>query len=310
MPKRFSTARGREFGDGMRAVIERTTMTSREVADLAGWQEAKVSDMVNGKGGVSRLDVAVMLGLCRSPADERDHLLALLPDTHVKGWLQEHGKCAPVRPRTTLCHLAAGETLTSWHTHAIPVLLRTTDYMRALLISSATVPSDEIEERLVALEEMQELLRNGLNCTFYVYERALDLQVGEPEAHVGQLQHLLLMANRKRIKILVVPSASRAHAGVAGPFTHLSFGKYQSLVLLEPENSSIFIEDEQAVEGYKAIVEALGEASLNEDESRALIASRSAYFQEDPGEPLSTLVSEGNTPLSTKHESEQSDDRG
>lgn len=280
MPKRYSTARGREFGNGMRAAIARTSMTSREAADLAGWQEAKVSDMLNGKGGVSRLDVAVMLGLCRSPADERDHLLSLFPDTHVKDWLQAHGKCAPARPRTTLSHIAAAETLTSWHTHAIPALLRTSDYMRALLISSATVPPDEIEERLRAMKETQGLLSNGLDCTFFLHELALDLEVGGPEARVGQLLHLLLMADWKRVRILVVPSASGAHAGVAGPFTHLTFGKYQSLVLMEPENSSIFIEDAAAVEGYKAIIDALGKASLNENESKALIEGRSAHLQE------------------------------
>lgn len=279
MPKRYSTARGREFGNGMRAAIARTSMTAREAADLAGWNEAKVSDMVNGKGGVSRLDVAVMLGLCRTPADERHHLLSLFPDTHVKDWLQVHGGCAPVRPRTVHSHIAEARTLTSWHTHAIPTLLRTSACMRALLISSATVPPDEIEERLRATEELQRLLSHGLDCTFFLHELALDLEVGSPEERVGQLLHLLLMATWQRVRILVVPSASGAHAGVAGPFTHLTFGNYHPLVLLEPENSSIIIEDAAAVEGYEAVVDALGKASLNEDESKALIAGRSAHLQ-------------------------------
>lgn len=37
MPKRFSTARGREFGEGMRAAIANAGLTAREVADVLSW---------------------------------------------------------------------------------------------------------------------------------------------------------------------------------------------------------------------------------------------------------------------------------
>jgi hypothetical protein len=296
MPKRSSTARGREFGEGMRAAITNAGLTAREVADLLTWQEAKVSDVVTGKGGVSRLEVALLLGACRTKADERDHLLELFPERDMSGWWQLHGKCAPVRPRTALTHLAASETLISWHTHAVPVLLRTADYMRAVLTASATVSVDELDERLRVLQEMQKLLSNGLDCTFYIHELALDLQIGEPEEHIGQLQHLMLTTNRKKIRILVVPAAAGAHAGMAGPFTQLKFPKYESLVWTETENSSLFVESKEAVGGYADVIRALDEISLNEDESRDLIVCRCVRLQEgddaddaaqrDSGEPF------------------------
>lgn len=279
MPKRYSTARGREFGDGVRAAIKQTSLTAREIAGVMGWQEAKVSDMVNGKGGITRLEVAVLLGLCGIPPAERDHLLALYPARHLEGWWQPHGKCAPVRPRTALTHLAVAETLIGWHTHAIPMPLRTAAYMRALLIASATVPADEIEERLLALHEMQELLRNGLDCTFFIHEVALDLQVGELDDHVGQLQHLLRMANRKNIKIRILPTSARAHAGMGGPFTQLTFATFESLVWMENENSSLFVEKKDQVGGYEAVIRALGEVSSTEDESMSLIARRCVRLQ-------------------------------
>lgn len=286
MPKRHSTARGREFGDGVRAAIERTAMTGRELAEALTWQEAKVSDMVNGKGGVSLLEVVLLLGFCQVPADEREHLLALYPETHREGWLQGHGKCTPARPRSVISNLAAAESLIGWQPNVIPVFLRTKEYMRALLVSSATVPSDEIEERLCAMHELQQLPTRGLDCTFYIHELALDFQVGELQEHLDQLLHLLVLSNRRRFTIHIVPRTARAHAGVAGPFTHLTFSKYQSMVFLEPENSSLFIEQTEAVAGYEAIVEALSEASLDDAESRALIADRAARLQENLGEPF------------------------
>ena len=280
MPRRISTARGREFGAGMRAAIANAGMNARELADVLGWDEAKVSDVLTGKGGVTILEVALVLGVCRVEADERDRLLKLFPGRDLSGWWQPHGKCAPVRPRTVLTQLTAAETLISWHTHAVPGLLRTADYMRALLTASATVSVDEVEERLRVLQEMQKLLSNNLDCSFYIHELALDLRVGGPGEHLSQLQRLMFMANWTKIKILIVPVTAGAHAGIAGPFTQLKFPKYESLVWVETENSSLFVETKEAVGGYEDVVCALDKVSLDEGESMDLIARRCARLQE------------------------------
>jgi hypothetical protein len=84
MPKRISTARGREFGAGVRAAIASAGLTSREVADILDWDEAKLSDVVNGKGGANQLEIATLLGACRVGAAEFAHLLSLHPQTAMK----------------------------------------------------------------------------------------------------------------------------------------------------------------------------------------------------------------------------------
>ncbi|SDH41179.1 Helix-turn-helix domain-containing protein [Lentzea fradiae] len=283
MPKRYSTARGREFGERLRAAIAQAGMTSRQLADLLGRHEAKVSDMVNGKGGFTLLELAVVLGICRVPEPEREFLLSLSPATELNGWWQPYGKCAPVQSHTARTNLAAAKTLISWHPHAVPDLLRTADYARAVLAASATVPTTELDERVRALHEMQELLRNGLDCTFYAHEFALELQVGGRNKHIAQLQHLMRMANWKKIRILIVPAAAGAHAGMAGPFTQLTFPKYQPLIWTTTENSSLFVEEEHAVEGYAAVVQALDEISLDEDQSQKWISRRCVRLQESDG---------------------------
>jgi hypothetical protein len=149
-----------------------------------------------------------------------------------------------------------------------------------LLAASATVPAAELDERLGALRDMQELLRNDLDCTFYIHESALELQVGSREAQVAQLQHLMRMANWKRIRILILPAAAGAHAGIAGPFTLLKFAKYQPLVWITTENSSLFAEEEHAVQGYEAVVQALNEISLDEDQSMKWMSRRCVRLQE------------------------------
>ena len=71
MPQRSSTARGREFGDGVRAAVKASGMPARRVAELAGWQEAKLSDFLNGKIGCTETELALLLGVPADPRRER-----------------------------------------------------------------------------------------------------------------------------------------------------------------------------------------------------------------------------------------------
>jgi hypothetical protein len=271
MPKRFSTARGREFGDGLRAAIANTGMTSRAVAELAGWQEAKLSDLVNGKGGSTELELALLLGVCRTPPRERDHLMSLFNETNLKGWWQEHGACTPIRPRTLIEHERAAKKLVSWQLSLVHGLIQLPEYARAVIAAGVNVPEDEIEERVQARVERQMVLRKGLKCVFYIHETVLLSPVGGHEVIEAQLRHLLKMAERSYIEIRIVPLSVGAHAGLAGSFHMLTFDKYEPVVFLESENSSLIIEAPYAVKSYERVLEALDEIALDAEQSKELI---------------------------------------
>src|SRR5690349_9986484 len=120
MPKRASTARAREFGAGVRTAIESTGLTSREIAAIMGCHETKLSDVVNGKGGVTQIEVALLLGTCRIPAPEVAHLMDLFPMRHHgSGWWQEHGAYPPIRLRTAFENLKVAKSLVSWHANMV-----------------------------------------------------------------------------------------------------------------------------------------------------------------------------------------------
>ncbi|MCR3752392.1 helix-turn-helix domain-containing protein [Lentzea californiensis] len=270
MPKRFSTVRGREFGEGLRAAIAATGMTSRQIAELIGWQEAKISDLVNGKGGATELELALLLGVCRTPAQERDHLLSLFTGTGVKGWWQEHGACAPISPRTLVEHERLAKRLFSWQTMLLHGTLQVQDYTRAVITVCANVPDDEIEVRVEARVLRQEALR-GLKAVFFIPESVLLTQVGGPEVMQEQLRHLDKLAARPNLVFRVVPLGAGAHAGMAGSFDLLTFDKYEDAVFLESENSSLIIEAPEAVKAYGRIVEGLQLAALDAEQSKELI---------------------------------------
>ncbi|GGU35613.1 hypothetical protein GCM10010178_29780 [Lentzea flava] len=70
----------------------------------------------------------------------------------------------------------------------------------------------------------------------------------------------------------------------------MTFARYEPLVCLRNENSTLFIEDTAAVEGYDAIVRSLDRCSLDAEQSKAAIAR--------PGEALSATdrLNEGTMP--------------
>lgn len=272
MPQRCSTARGREFGEGVRAAIKASGMPARRVAELVGWQEAKLSDFLNGKIGCTETELALLLGVCRTPVDERDHLVVLRPATHVKGWWQKHSLSASERHRTLVQNLKSAKNLTTWHPHALPVYLQSADYMRAAIAASPNVPDEDTDRRLKAGQELQDLLvGRSLQCTFYVHEQALHLPVGGHDVHVSQVHHLLLMGVRTNITIKIVPTALGAHAGMNEAFTRLTFRAHEPLIFLEHEHSLLIEEDTSAVESYQQVVRALDRASLDAEQSKGLL---------------------------------------
>ena len=133
MPKRFSTARGREFGDGVRAAIAGTGLTSRQICEKIGWDPGKLSDLLHGKGGCSEVDLAILLSFCHIAPGERDHLMAILGESSQRIWWQRY-------------------------------LYSKTFTLRTFLLCLATpkFPRDEVEDRVSRRLAMQEIFRQRL----------------------------------------------------------------------------------------------------------------------------------------------------
>lgn len=268
MPKRFSTARGREFGDAVRAALAATGMTAREISEKIDWDPGKLSDLSNGKGGCSEVDLAILLGFCRTPPEERDHLLKIYRETDMKDWWQQHGDHQPILPRTWFEHLKKAKEFTSWNPLLIHGLLQLPDYARAVINAGANAPTDEIEQRVSARMAMQDVFRQRLNCTFYIHEQVLLLPVGGPEVLKDQLHHLLRMWVRPYITIRIVPSSLGAHPGFGGAFDLMTFDRYEPMVFWDTENSTLIVEAPNSVKAHTQVLTSLNRIALDAEESR------------------------------------------
>jgi plasmid maintenance system antidote protein VapI len=271
MPLRRSTVRGREFGDAIRALLKAADLTNRAAAELLGWQEAKVSELVNGKEGVSDVDLAKLLGLLRTPPDEFDHLMTLHHETHQRDWLQPKAGTKD-RARTLREQEQKATGITGWSMNVVHGLVQAPDYIAAMVNSSRQLSE---EERPAAIRNRIERQNGALDgyrtVMLFIHEQALRLPVGSPDVMADQLHHLLRVSVRPYLTIRVIPTAIGPHDGLSGSFDMLTFQKIPPLVYVESEGATVFLEDQPSVGLYEDVLKSLGRTALDELQTRKLI---------------------------------------
>ncbi|SES04034.1 Helix-turn-helix domain-containing protein [Lentzea xinjiangensis] len=262
---------GREFGNGVRKVVERTGLTQRRLAELLGWQEAKVCDMLAGKGGVDEAEVRELLAYCRTPLKEREELLALYRESG-NVYLRVPDDGVPDQVRTLINQEKDADEITCWSMVLVPGLLQIPEYVNEVT-KAAPIDADDMPAVVAARVARANILEHSRTFTFYVHEQALRLPVGGEEVWREQLAHLLRMSVRKYISVRIIPTAIGMHAGTSGDFRLMKFPKYPPVVYIESLKCCLFFDDEETVDTYEAILKDLAAVALDEEQSRAVINS-------------------------------------
>lgn len=270
MPKRSSSVVGREFGNSVRDIIDRTGLTHRRLAELLGWQEAKISDLTRGKGGVNESDVLLLLGYCQATVEEREHLFALFEESG-NAWLQMPEDGVPDQVRTLIEQERDAEEIICWSMIVVPGLLQTPDYGYVVTQHAKVIKAEDVPKVAAARAARANILEPGRKFTFLVHEQALLLPVGGLEVWREQLAHLLRMSVRTYISLRIVPRSAGMHAGASGNFRMMKFPKYPSVVYVESVNYCLFFDDAQTIKIHDDILTALAAVALTEEESRQVI---------------------------------------
>ncbi len=275
MEDREPTLRSRELGDGLRRAMEQAGLNGRQAADLLGCSPSRVSRLLSGKRGGTEVDVAGFLAICGVTGPERDRLLALCREQGRRGWLQQHGPRLPKQLRTLIDHEVKATAISEFQAMLLPGLLQTGEYARAVIGRNVNVPADEVEDRVAARLARQSLLTRERppRLTYYLQELALRAPVGGPVVMAEQLRHLLRMAERPFLTLRVLPISVGAHAAMSGPFTLLDFAEFRPIVYLDSETSSLFLELPVETTAYRNILGELARITLEEEQSRRLVAS-------------------------------------
>ncbi|MFJ3170785.1 helix-turn-helix domain-containing protein [Streptomyces roseus] len=107
-------------------------------------------------------------------------------------------------------------------TKAVPGLLQTEEYARAVFaMSRPLLPDETVEQRVAARLARQEIFVHVPlpTISFIIEESVLRRPLGGRSAMRGQLEQITLLGQHRNVEIQVMPTDVEEHAGLEGPFT-------------------------------------------------------------------------------------------
>jgi hypothetical protein len=136
---------------------------------------------------------------------------------------------------------AEAVTLHVYGALAVPGLLQTEDYARAVFTMRRPLLDEEtVEQRIGARLARQEIFsRRPLpTLSFVIEESVLRRPVGGQAVLRGQLEQILLHGQRRNVEIQVMPTNATEHCGLAGPFTLIEKRDGRRMAYVEVQRTS------------------------------------------------------------------------
>lgn len=292
-PARGPVVPRRRLGAELRALRERAGLTIEEVAKALECSVSKISRLETGKGIPYRRDVRDLLELFRvTDQATRDRLMRWVREGQRQGWWDDYSDVLdPTSPLLYSLRYVALEQdaseLRCYESILVHGLLQTEGYARAVLsaVSAASRwggqrsgADPEVIDRLVELRiRRQERLytaEDPMRLHVLLDESVLHRQVGGAQVMRGQLERLLVDAQRPNITLQVLPMKAGAHPSVAGSFVVLVYpgSDDNDLVCIESHLGELYLEKDHDMRLYRQIFDVLVGMCLSAEQSIKLIA--------------------------------------
>lgn len=276
------TIRRRELGVLLRTLRTDHGLTAEEVTEQLLFSPTKLSRIETGQSGASARDIRDLCELygVTDPA-ERENLMTLAREGKQRGWWQDYAL-----PYATYVGLEAeASSIDVYQSAAVPGLLQTEEYVRAMLRTRLPQFSpEEIEQRVQARLTRQDLLMHDdddrLRHHAILDEAALRRQVGGQQIMAAQLRRLADAAEQPNVHIQVIPFEAGAHPAMESNFSILNFDQplVSDVVYVEGLVGNIYLERPADVERYRQVFSHLHAMALNESSSVSLITRLAASY--------------------------------
>lgn len=156
---------------------------------------------------------------------------------------------------------------------AIPGLLQTEEYARAVLRTQVMATEEQVEDMVRARMERQSILTREHPPMFWVIfdEGVLRRPVGGAEVMAGQLGRLAEAAQQANIVLQLIPLAVGAHQGMSGNFVIADFAEGPPAVYQDTAARGQIIEDSDDIAVVTVMWETLKAEALSRSASQELI---------------------------------------
>lgn len=222
----------------------------RQLARLANLtSHSRVSEQENGKTLLTTDELARVFDALKMPREERERLNGLVRSSKGPGQLNVGIPGINTTLAQLIDHEGRATRITDATLGLIPGLLQTSDYARAIM---GDQPDSEL--RVTLRSGRRDILTRTpepVELLALIDSEALVRPVASPRVIVEQLRHILHMAERPNITVQVVSSTVAGyHPLLAGSFELIEFAKATPIVLLDHQQSSVFLWDWDDVQRF------------------------------------------------------------
>ncbi|WP_030055432.1 MULTISPECIES: helix-turn-helix domain-containing protein [Streptomyces] len=274
MPPRLSpTVRQQRLGIELRRMREHVGVTPKSLAATIGTDLPKISQMENGKSGISAERLRTWARTCGcEDGPYLDALLAMTQDRRKYWWDSYRGRLPnAIIDIAEMEHHAA--SLSILNSTFIPGLLQTPAYAVAVFERLPPQYRQEAEVRKAfRIQRQQIFVDRPKPYSAFLHESALRMQFGGPEVLREQLRSLLENSERPEVEIRVIPFSVPTYTG-SGESLYLARGPVPELdtVQIDLSHGPKFVHTQAELASYRRIKEETAAIALGSDESRDFI---------------------------------------
>ncbi len=270
------TLRRRRLARELLRLRDEAGLTIEAAAAVVGISASHLSRVERAQVGVRLPVVKLLLSTYEADASTVTHLIDVAKEATTRGWWQKYVGSIPEQYATYIGFEAEAEQIWNFEAAAVPGLLQTADYTRALLMGGTNrLSEDEIAGRVEIRMQRQELLTQAHppQLWFVLDESVIRRQVGGPKVLAAQLAHIAEAAALPHVDVQVMPFAVGAHPGTPGSFVVLRFSEPTDLpvVYIETMAGDLYPESQKDISGAILAFDRLRAMALEPDGSAKLI---------------------------------------
>jgi transcriptional regulator with XRE-family HTH domain len=169
---------------------------------------------------------------------------------------------------------AKATALNVYAVYAVPGLLQTEDYARAVFrMQRPLLPDEVIEQRLEARMLRQDVFnrRPAPLMSFVIEEAVLRRPIGGLKTLSETLEQVLLIGQMRNVEVQVMPIEREDNAALGGPFTLIDTDKGHRIAYAEVQDDSRLYTDTPRVRELEARYGILRSQALTPSESSAFV---------------------------------------
>lgn len=267
------------LGSRLRRLREGCGITREAAGDAIRGSHSKISRLELGRTGFRERDLVDLLTLygVTDPAERAD-FLELARQANASGWWYRDNDWLPKWFDTYLGLEQAARMIRCYEPRAVPELLQTADYARALLTLAHPSESEDAIERRVALRmHRQQILTrpNPPQLWLIVEEAALRRPIGGSMVWGEQLERLVDEVEKPHITVQVLADHVGGPALAEGGFTMLRFAESDlpDIVYLQQLTSALYLDKRADLAAYHAVANQLSVHAAPPEYTPGLLAT-------------------------------------